>query len=542
MENRTGRRSTGHGNRGRPRRARPASRSASTSVARSSRRGQAADRRHDCRNGGRRQRRRARSAAGVPPAAGTMVIPEGQNANIRTMRLKGEVIGEWVNSVIVPGLTFGWSPAGPEPDCVLRQERRPRHHGRAGTKAEDRYGEDHEPPCLVGRREEAGVPRAEGPQEIRPERSRHSVMPNAEGPMPKGIALALAVASAVAFGLRPSAFGIHNRSPSTDLNRRPRRGRRDRHRPQRPIRPRLAARRDRDPRGRQAAAAAGAVSRRARHCDAGIGRRRRRSSTPATASTPVRRAFFFLFDQEHLTPGSLEPRHARASSSSSRVGFPRRPGSGGAVRDRGEWPGADDGVARGAAPPSVRDEAAQCARRPRLADIREWPRILSDVEASRIDQGDTTVSSKRRSCARARRSQARNCAEQAELAAPAKSRGGSMRDADAAAESHASGAVDRARRAWRRLEGPEDSRVPHRGVLRRFAPGRSCGTVTGDAGRAGVAIYVIDARGLDKTGRPHDSGGAPPNGDGLRCRARSTRARIRAISSRTARAGSSSAT
>jgi hypothetical protein len=48
---------------------------------------------------------------GGPGGAGTMVIPEGQNASIRTMRLKGEVIGEWVNSVIVPGLTFGWSPA-----------------------------------------------------------------------------------------------------------------------------------------------------------------------------------------------------------------------------------------------------------------------------------------------------------------------------------------------------------------------------------------------------------------------------------------------
>jgi hypothetical protein len=43
---------------------------------------------------------------------GTMTIGESQNASIRTMRLKGEVIGEWVNSVIVPGQTFGWSPAG----------------------------------------------------------------------------------------------------------------------------------------------------------------------------------------------------------------------------------------------------------------------------------------------------------------------------------------------------------------------------------------------------------------------------------------------
>jgi hypothetical protein len=53
------------------------------------------------------------SVGGGGPAggAGRMVIDEGQNATIRTMKLKGEVIGEWVNAGIVPGLTFGWSPA-----------------------------------------------------------------------------------------------------------------------------------------------------------------------------------------------------------------------------------------------------------------------------------------------------------------------------------------------------------------------------------------------------------------------------------------------
>jgi hypothetical protein len=31
---------------------------------------------------------------------------------VHTMLLKGEVVGEYVNSVIVPGQTFGWGPAG----------------------------------------------------------------------------------------------------------------------------------------------------------------------------------------------------------------------------------------------------------------------------------------------------------------------------------------------------------------------------------------------------------------------------------------------
>jgi hypothetical protein len=31
---------------------------------------------------------------------------------VYTMRLKGEVIGEWTNRAAVPGVTFGWGPAG----------------------------------------------------------------------------------------------------------------------------------------------------------------------------------------------------------------------------------------------------------------------------------------------------------------------------------------------------------------------------------------------------------------------------------------------
>ena len=42
---------------------------------------------------------------GVNPAVG-----EAQMANVYRMLLRGEVIGEWVNAPIVPGLTFGWSP------------------------------------------------------------------------------------------------------------------------------------------------------------------------------------------------------------------------------------------------------------------------------------------------------------------------------------------------------------------------------------------------------------------------------------------------
>lgn len=34
------------------------------------------------------------------------------NATVYTMRLKGEVIGEWLDHRIMPGVTFGWGPPG----------------------------------------------------------------------------------------------------------------------------------------------------------------------------------------------------------------------------------------------------------------------------------------------------------------------------------------------------------------------------------------------------------------------------------------------
>lgn len=47
-----------------------------------------------------------RILGGEPVAVG-----EAQNAAIHRMLLHGDVIGEWVNAPIVPGETFGWSPA-----------------------------------------------------------------------------------------------------------------------------------------------------------------------------------------------------------------------------------------------------------------------------------------------------------------------------------------------------------------------------------------------------------------------------------------------
>jgi hypothetical protein len=44
------------------------------------------------------------------PGAGIMANANIGAAQVRTLLLKGEVIGEYVNAPLVPGLTFGWSP------------------------------------------------------------------------------------------------------------------------------------------------------------------------------------------------------------------------------------------------------------------------------------------------------------------------------------------------------------------------------------------------------------------------------------------------
>jgi hypothetical protein len=44
-----------------------------------------------------------------------------RNNNVYTLRLKGEIVGEWVDHPIVPGLTFGWGP--PKSGLIAFSER-----------------------------------------------------------------------------------------------------------------------------------------------------------------------------------------------------------------------------------------------------------------------------------------------------------------------------------------------------------------------------------------------------------------------------------
>ncbi len=55
----------------------------------------------------------AAGAAGGASAEGMLEAARAMQTNdVRTMRLKGEVIGEWINHPTVPGQTFGWGPKG----------------------------------------------------------------------------------------------------------------------------------------------------------------------------------------------------------------------------------------------------------------------------------------------------------------------------------------------------------------------------------------------------------------------------------------------
>jgi len=54
----------------------------------------------------------ASGGAGVSMEEAARAAEQSQTANIFTLRLKGQVIGEFVNVPAVPGLTFGWGPSG----------------------------------------------------------------------------------------------------------------------------------------------------------------------------------------------------------------------------------------------------------------------------------------------------------------------------------------------------------------------------------------------------------------------------------------------
>jgi hypothetical protein len=57
-------------------------------------------------------------AAGGPGSTGTGASPEdvtssaqqSQSVTTYLLRFKGELVGEWVNQPVIPGLTFGWAP------------------------------------------------------------------------------------------------------------------------------------------------------------------------------------------------------------------------------------------------------------------------------------------------------------------------------------------------------------------------------------------------------------------------------------------------
>jgi Tol biopolymer transport system component len=49
---------------------------------------------------------------GISAESVVAAAAQSDNVDVYTMRLNGEVVGQWENHPIVPGLTFGWAPKG----------------------------------------------------------------------------------------------------------------------------------------------------------------------------------------------------------------------------------------------------------------------------------------------------------------------------------------------------------------------------------------------------------------------------------------------
>lgn len=51
------------------------------------------------------------TGTGASPEDVASSAQQSQNVTTYLLRFKGEVVGEWVNQPVIPGLTFGWAPA-----------------------------------------------------------------------------------------------------------------------------------------------------------------------------------------------------------------------------------------------------------------------------------------------------------------------------------------------------------------------------------------------------------------------------------------------
>ena len=52
------------------------------------------------------------SGGGTSAADATNAAMQAQSVQVTTLRLKGELIAEYVNAPLAPGLSFGWAPQG----------------------------------------------------------------------------------------------------------------------------------------------------------------------------------------------------------------------------------------------------------------------------------------------------------------------------------------------------------------------------------------------------------------------------------------------
>jgi hypothetical protein len=66
----------------------------------------------------------AGAGAGMGLEDAARAVGQGQTATTVTLRLKGQVIGEFVNTAVVPGLAFSWGPSATGLMAFVNQDRR----------------------------------------------------------------------------------------------------------------------------------------------------------------------------------------------------------------------------------------------------------------------------------------------------------------------------------------------------------------------------------------------------------------------------------
>lgn len=230
------------------------------------------------------------------------------------------------------------------------------------------------------------------------------------------------------------------------------------------------------------------------------------AAAPAPPQKDPSRVFVLLFDQQHLSAGALG-RLQGAAESFVRDQF--RDGDIGGVVADGRM--VDDRMTRRGEEllEAVRTAKISSERVSRFFDLNDWPRFLSEVEAYRVERGDADAVRQVIARAAADEDDGRG---RLDIEGVVRNKAARLMAQVRAASNQTLRTLDALATGLQKLPGRKTVLFLTEGFFAEEGRGR-LDEIIGRAARARVAVYSIDARGLERTAAGGDvrSGAFPQN-------------------------------